>query len=245
MIKVSFLARAAIGLAVILGGLGWMALTHETARSSGREVILQTNPVDPRDVFFGHYAILNYRDFGDRDVSAPWRDPRDFQTGETVYVALNPSELFAMPGAVFATREEATATGAPFLKAELVEAYAPEGEEPEVFWVRFDLPSQYFADPETAIALQADFQTANAMQGRRDRWETCRDLQHTAPDQFEQSWMCEDFDLADEPRADIPEYGVILSVSDQGEAVIKGLYLDGQYVYDSLTGPRLTLERDA
>ena len=32
MIKVSFLARAAIGLAVILGGLGWMALTHETAR---------------------------------------------------------------------------------------------------------------------------------------------------------------------------------------------------------------------
>jgi hypothetical protein len=80
------------------------------------------------------------------------------------------------------------------------------------------------------------------MQGRRDRWETCRDLQQTAPDQFEQSWMCEDFDLADEPTSDIPEYGVILSVSDRGDAVIKGLYLDGQRLYDSLTGPRLTLE---
>ncbi|CAN0176401.1 unnamed protein product [Chrysoparadoxa australica] len=245
MIKVTFLARAAIGLAVILLGLGWMALTHDTGRSAGREVILQTNPVDPRDVFFGHYAILNYRDFGDRDVSLPWQDPRGFQNGETVYVALNPSDLFATPGAVFATLEEATATGAPILKAELVEAYAPEGEEPEVFRIRFDLPGQYFADPETAIALQTDFQTANTMQGRRDRWETCRNLQQTAPDQFEQSWMCEDFDPADEPRADIHEYGVILSVSDRGEAVIKGLYLDGQRLYDSLTGPRLTLERDA
>ncbi|WP_421860860.1 GDYXXLXY domain-containing protein [Oceanicaulis sp.] len=244
MIKVSFLARAAIGLAVILAGLGWMTLSHETARSSGRDVIFQTNPVDPRDVFFGHYAILNYRDFGDRDVSVPWRDPRGFQNGETVYVALTPSEQFETPGAVFATLEEATATGVPVLKAELVEAYAPIGEDPEVFWLRFDLPEQYFADPETAIALQTDFETANAMQGRRDRWETCRDLQQTAPDQFEQSWMCEDFDLADEPRADIPEYGVILSVSDQGEAVIKGLYLDGRRLYDSLTGPRLTLDND-
>lgn len=245
MIKISFLARAVIGLAVILFGLGWMTVSHETARSSGHEVVLQTYPIDPRDVFFGHYAILNYRHFGPRDVSVPGRDPRGFADGDTVYVALTPSELFETPGAVFATREEATATGAPVLKADLVEAYAPEGEDLEIFWLVFDLPSQYFADPETAIALQADFQTANAMQRRRGRWETCRDLQHTAPDQFEQASICEDFDLADEPTTDIPEYGVILSVSDQGEAVIKGLYLDGQHVYDSLTGPRLTLERDA
>jgi hypothetical protein len=132
MIKVSFLARAAIGLAVILLGLGWMTFNHETARSSGREVVLQTNPVDPRDVFFGHYAILNYRDFGDRDVTVPWRDPRGFQNGETVYVALTPSDRFETPGEVFATREEARSTGAPILKAELVQAYAPEGEDPEV-----------------------------------------------------------------------------------------------------------------
>jgi hypothetical protein len=242
MIKVSFLARAAIGLAVILLGLGWMTFNHETARSSGREVVLQTNPVDPRDVFFGHYAILNYREFGPRDVQVAVSDDPDLAVGDTVYVPLIQSGAFYTPGEVFAAREDAAATGAPILKAELIEGYVIRDEDDDALWVRFDLPSQYFADPETAIALQSDFQTANAMQGRRDRWETCRNLQQTAPDQFEQSWMCEDFDLADEPTSDIPKYGVILSVSDRGDAVIKGLYLDGQRLYDSLTGPRLTLE---
>jgi hypothetical protein len=94
MIKVSFLARAAIGLAVILGGLGWMALTHETARSSGREVILQTNPVDPRDVFFGHYAILNYRDFEGLNPPLTWPVDQGLEVGDTVYVTLTRSDVF-------------------------------------------------------------------------------------------------------------------------------------------------------
>ena len=245
MIKISFLARAAIGLAVILSGLGWMTLNHETARSSGREVILQTNPVDPRDVFFGHYAILNYREFGPRDVQVALSDDPDLAVGDTVYVPLIQSGAFYTPGEVFAAREDAAATGAPILKAELIEGYVIRDEDDDALWIRFDLPGQYFADSETAIALQTDFQTAIAMLRRREQWETCRDLQRNAPAEFEESWRCEDFDLADEPTSDIPEYGVILSVSDTGDAVIKGLYLDGQRLYDSLTGPRLTLERDA
>ena len=94
------------------------------------------------------------------------------------------------------------------------------------------------------LALQEDFQTATQMQGQRNNWEHCRDLQQSDPEGFEQAWRCDDIDLADEPTADIPQYGVILSVSDTGEAVIKGLYLDGERVIDTLTGPRLVRARD-
>lgn len=242
MIKVSFLARAAIGLAVILLGLGWMTFNHETARSSGREVVLQTNPVDPRDVFFGHYATLRYRDFNDTDMRLTWPVEQGLETGDVVYFSLATSGPFHQPRASFATLEEAAAEGVPLLKAELFSTRGYVEETTEAFFARFDLPHQYFSDPETALALQTEFQVANAMQRQRDTWEECTALHERSPEEFEQSWRCEDINLADEPTADIPEYGVILSVSDTGEAVIKGLYLDGQRLYDSLTGPRFTLD---
>ena len=244
MIGMSYLARAALGLAVILALLGWMTLTHERARSSGTEVVLQTYPIDPRDVFFGHYAVLSYRDFNAGDYRLTWPAEAGLEAGDTVYFTLTRSGVFYRPGNSFATLEEAAAFGRPVLKAELFEGYGVLDEEPEAFHARFDLPRQYFADPETALALQDDFQTATQMQSQRDNWEHCRDLQQSDPERFEQAWMCEDFDPANEPTDDIPEYSVILSVSDTGKAVIKGLYLDGERVIDSLTGPRLVLERD-
>lgn len=203
MIRVSYLVRAALGLAVILGLLGWMTVNNERARSSGAEVILQTNPIDPRDVFFGHYATLSYRDFNASDYRLTWPIEAGLEAGDTVYFTLTRSGAFYRPGNSFATLEEAAAFGRPVLKAELFESYGVLDKQAEAFHARFDLPRQYFSDPETAMALQDEFQAVN---------------ESTA-------------------------YGVILSVSDTGEAVIKGLYLDGQYVYDSLTGPRLVRER--
>ena len=244
MIGMSYLACAALGLAVILAFLGWMTVRHEQARSSGVEVVLQTYPIDPRDVFFGHYAVLSYRDFGTSDVPLGWPLEQGLEPGDTVYFALTPAGEFHQPGEAFASPEEALSQGGPVLKAYLHTPYVPEGEMPDVYFARFDLPRQYFADPETALALQEDFQTATQMQGQRNNWEHCRDLQQSDPEGFEQAWRCDDIDLADEPTADIPQYGVILSVSDTGEAVIKGLYLDGERVIDTLTGPRLVRARD-
>ena len=243
MIRVSYLARGALCLAVILALLGWMTLNNERARSSGTEVVLQTNPIDPRDVFFGHYATLRYRDFGRRDLRLVWPVEQGMEEGEAVFVTLIASGAFHRAGTSFATLDEALAEGLPVLRAELVAPYLREGESLQFYYARFDLPHQYFADPDTAMALQDDFQTARTMQRERDAWETCTELRQTSPDEFAQSWRCEDIDLADEPTADIPEYGVILSVSDTGEAVIKGLYLDGERVTDSLTGSRLVLEQ--
>jgi hypothetical protein len=243
MIRISYLARAALGLAVIVAFLGWMTVRHEQARSSGTEVVLQTYPIDPRDVFFGHYATLGYRDFNTSDMWLSWPVEAGLEAGDLVYFTLTASGPFHQPGESFATLDEAAAQGGPVLKAELFEGYGVLVEKPEAFQARFDLPRQYFADPETALALQDDFQTATELQRQRDNWEHCRDLQQSDPERFEQAWMCEDFDPANEPTADIPEYGVILSVSDTGEAVIKGLYLDGERVMDTLRGPRLVRER--
>ena len=243
MIGMSYLARAALGLAVILAFLGWMTVRHEQARSSGVEVVLQTYPIDPRDVFFGHYAVLSYRDFGTSDVPLGWPLEQGLEPGDTMYFALTPAGEFHQPGEAFASPEEALSQGGPVLKAYLHTPYVPEGETPDVYFARFDLPRQYFADPETALALQADLQRARDLQRQRDDWEQCLDFQEFEPEEFERAYNCEDFDPANEPTADIPEYGVILSVSDTGEAVIKGLYLDGDRAMDTLTGPRLVRER--
>lgn len=243
MIKLSYLVRAVLGLVVLLVFLGWMTVQNETTRASGREVVLQTNPVDPRDVFFGHYAILGYRDFAPGDVQIPWSEGQGFEDDGIVYVALSDSGEFFTPMETYSTWSEAVATGQPVLKARLQAGYAREGELPDQYHVRFDLPRQYFADPDTAMALQTEFRNANRLQRNRDRWEFCVALQQTDPATFEESYRCQDLDLSDEPTTDIPQYGVILSVSEAGDAVIKGLYLDGRQVYDSLNGPRFELAR--
>lgn len=243
MIRVSYLVRAALGLAVILGLLGWMTVNNERSRSTGAEVTLQTYPIDPRDVFFGHYATLGYRDFNVGEIRLDWPSEQGLEAGDIVYFTLTRSGAFYRPVESFATLDEAAADGAPVLKAELFPAFGAEQEPPEAYYVRFDLPRQYFADPETALALQADLQRARDLQRQRDDWERCLDLQQFEPEEFERAYVCEDFDPANEPTDDIPEYGVILSVSDTGEAVIKGLYLDGERMLDTLSGPRLVRER--
>lgn len=243
MTGVSYLMRAGAGLMVILAILGWMTFTHERARSTGAEVTLQTYPIDPRDVFFGHYATLSYRDFNAGDIRLSWPAEQGLEAGDVVYFTLTRSGAFYRPDESFATLDEAAADGAPVLKAELFPAFGADQEPPEAYYVRFDLPRQYFADPETALALQADLQRARDLQRQRDDWEQCLDFQEFVPEEFERAYNCEDIDPANEPTADIPEYGVILSVSDTGEAVIKGLYLDGDRAMDTLTGPRLVRER--
>lgn len=243
MIGMSYLARAGLGLAVILALLGWMTVNNERARSSGAEVVLQTFPIDPRDVFFGHYAVLSYRSFSAGDVRLRWPVEQGLEAGESVYFALTAAGPFHQPGQSFATLDEAAAQGGPVLKAELTPAFGADLDAPDAFYARFNLPRQYFADPETAMALQDDLQIARRLQRQRDEWDRCRDLQQFEPEEFERPSVCENFDPANEPTADIPQYGVILSVSDTGEAVIKGLYLDGERMIDTLSGPRLVRER--
>ena len=55
------LALRALGVVLVLSGiLVWMIVDRARLLQTGREVVLKTEPMDPRDIFRGHYARLNY-----------------------------------------------------------------------------------------------------------------------------------------------------------------------------------------
>jgi uncharacterized membrane-anchored protein len=67
----------ALQVLALLGLAGW----REFSLRTGREVVLQTVPVDPRDLFRGDYVVLRYT------ISA-LKTSRAFRSGDTVYVRL-------------------------------------------------------------------------------------------------------------------------------------------------------------
>ena len=55
------LALRALAVALALSGvLVWMVVDRARLLRTGREIVLKTEPMDPRDIFKGHYARLNY-----------------------------------------------------------------------------------------------------------------------------------------------------------------------------------------
>lgn len=84
------------GLAILIVALvhsavlGWMIYDRITLVESGREVVLETVPVDPRSLFRGDYVILNY------EISTLDTDKLGggggFERGDTVYVTLRQAQ---------------------------------------------------------------------------------------------------------------------------------------------------------
>lgn len=71
----------------LVAALGVMVYTQERVVSNGAVVILETRPVDPRDLFRGEYVVLNYAIERDEKVtkvaqSLPNRAP--------IYIKLSP-----------------------------------------------------------------------------------------------------------------------------------------------------------
>ncbi len=52
--------RAALVVLALSGTLVWMVVDRARLLDKGREIVLKTEPVDPRDIFRGHYARLVY-----------------------------------------------------------------------------------------------------------------------------------------------------------------------------------------
>lgn len=92
-----------------LTGLLWLGLmlgivgTHELTLRTGQEVVLETMPVDPRDLFRGDYVVLSYA-AGRLDLAALPNDLRQPARGQTVYVTLDRSGPRAVPTGVYAAR---------------------------------------------------------------------------------------------------------------------------------------------
>jgi uncharacterized membrane-anchored protein len=76
MLGKPFILAAALQIASIIVFAGVRELMVQT----GREYVLETRPVDPRDVFRGDYVVLRY------DISS--LNYCCYQVGETIYVML-------------------------------------------------------------------------------------------------------------------------------------------------------------
>ena len=64
-------------------GLVAFAGVRQVALTEGREITLQTAPVDPRSLFQGDYAILDY------EIAVLPEDLRDFPAGSEIFVVLH------------------------------------------------------------------------------------------------------------------------------------------------------------
>ena len=78
--RITILFAALVAVQVV--GLVVFAGVRQTVLSQGREVVLQTVPVDPRSLLQGDYAILDY------EIAAPPDYLGDLRAGETVFVVL-------------------------------------------------------------------------------------------------------------------------------------------------------------
>ncbi len=252
------LLRALIAFLLVAGFLVFSLFRAEAARTEGAEVILETRPIDPRDLFFGHFATLGYN-----VESAPLKplasaetlaalapEEGDYSRTSDAYVALAPKRRFHEVILLTVDLADAAASGVPLKVKVTVRRGTRCKEESEIDGVcpvtvsaKFDLPARYYAEKETALALQQKSRAAGERRRAAQNYQRCLERRARAqanPD-APPSPACEAPPADD--GADL-RFGVILSVSDQGEAVIKGLEFDNQRVIDTLGGPRLTLVRE-
>jgi uncharacterized membrane-anchored protein len=68
--------------------LGWMVWNRSTLLQTGREIIAEVIPVDPRDFFRGDYVILGYTFTATPDATLP----QGSQKGDVVYATLKRGE---------------------------------------------------------------------------------------------------------------------------------------------------------
>jgi len=93
--KYWFLAIGIFWLAIIIGFIGFKEFTLRT----GQEVLLKTQPVDPRDLFRGDYVILNYQ-ISTLDLDSLQSDFRDFKDDQYVYVSLDLADGYGAPAKI-------------------------------------------------------------------------------------------------------------------------------------------------
>ena len=266
---ISFRLRALLALALVSGFLFFAIYKNEAARTGGAEIVLETRPIDPRDIFFGHYAILSYdlqriisaqaydlmddefraeakRVFENWDENQPSR--REGQQAPA-YIALKRVGDFHI--ADFATLDpaKAKANGALYLKADWsVNRHFKKCEESrgpgiDCAWVVSiisDLPRRYYADKKTALALQNLQRAAQRFDRDQRAFQDCEQRREVNEEGDPAPNDCENVTT---PAEEAEKFGVVLSLSEKGDVVIKGIVYGDRRVIDSLNGPRLTEEQ--
>ncbi len=144
-----------IGLSlVILLQTGILAMIYINAQVplwTGRPIILKTRPVDPRSLFRGNYALLDY------DISRiPAKDINRLgipRPNERVYVRLTPGpdQIYTYQGISFEKPESGV-----FIRGRIQDRGRRSAES---YRVRYGIEA-YFAPKEKALALEKQLRTS-------------------------------------------------------------------------------------
>lgn len=106
--RIPVLVRAILAMLVLCGAILLLVQSRASILSSGAEIRLKTEPVDPRDLFRGDYVVLNY-EISRFDLTGP-EGEREFRRGDTIYVRLAPdAEGFARVVAAYKARPDVRA----------------------------------------------------------------------------------------------------------------------------------------
>lgn len=102
-----------------------------TILASQREIVLATEPVDPRDLFRGDFVTLNYT-ASQIDVATVGGD-NVFDKGQDAYVVFAESDHLWQPVAIYRHRlaSKARASGEVMVKARVINSYLTDPDHPE------------------------------------------------------------------------------------------------------------------
>ena len=155
----SVFLRSALIAVLVTGFLALTAGRQIMARNGGEELVLEAAPVDPRDILLGHYVALSYA-IERLDLSALEGDDA-FESGDSLFLELTPQDGAARPAAIYKSRP--AQPGGVILEGRAITAARASTEDPEgvpgsgrFLIARFDLPRRYYADAETALALETE-----------------------------------------------------------------------------------------
>lgn len=142
----------AIGLVALIqtAVLSWMVVNRLSLLSSGREIVVEVIPVDPRDLFRGDYVVFGYpfSQTGEVDV------PDGVRTGDPLYVTLRPTGPDAWEiAAVDASYPSGVAPDNVVLKGHATHVWKQEAPAKTKASVRYGIES-YFVPEGTGHQLE-------------------------------------------------------------------------------------------
>lgn len=136
-ITIGLVAAVALQFLVLTG----MVVKASAPLWTGQEIRIKTIPVDPRSLFRGNYALLNY-DISTLPATAFQEKP--LRQGETVYVRLEEkNNLYHYAGASLEKPDQGV-----FLKGRITSRHAP-------YRVKYGIEA-FFAPKQEALLLQKD-----------------------------------------------------------------------------------------
>ena len=210
------------GVRVILVGilltcaLGWMVWARISLLETGKEVVLKTAPIDPRDLFRGHYVRLNYDISRITSETVEKMPETPFRRHQPIYVSLRKAETgYWQPVAVAHS------------KAKLMEDAANETTAIIAGKVRYvSHPLRRPLQPTRRPRQENSTAPEGATQDREKITEI--NIRYGIEKYFLPKLEALRFERERNER----EIAVIAKLSEAGEAAIGGLMIDGKKIYD-------------